>query len=290
MFIIEKKTLFIQKETSTKYINTKGQNIDIESLFNNSNKTIPDRLIHNKSIRYIQKFNQIITKCTFNYKTMDSRDEEYLFLELIDFWDKFLTEKKIKKVIFENIDICPFTFTLFTLLKISEKKIIFSKYKFKKTILKNRNYKYSLNKFFFIKNIIFDFLIKIYSLSEKDQTLYKYQRGSLKKISKTKKMINLILNLFLKIKIIYLIKFNTISEKKMINIDVVKYNYINWLFYEENFSNIMQKIELTKDLYADNNICVNLYLSELLKCNNLEILDVKTITYITKNKIKICII
>ena len=103
-------------------------------------------------------------------------------------------------------------------------------------------------------------------------------------------MINLILNLFLKIKIIYLIKFNTISEKKMINIDVVKYNYINWLFYEENFSNIMQKIELTKDLYADNNICVNLYLSELLKCNNLEILDVKTITYITKNKIKICII
>ena len=90
-------------------------------------KTIPDKDLHNHSILYYPKFNEILSLTTINYYKVETRDTEYLYLELISWWDNYIKINNISKVIFEKLPICPFSFTLFVVLKFNQIKFDYIK-------------------------------------------------------------------------------------------------------------------------------------------------------------------
>ena len=183
MFYLFSNKLTVYNDNIANDIKKSKTKVEILNEFNNSNKSIPDKDLHNHSIAYYPKFNEILSISSSNYLNIDTRDTEYLYLELISFWEKFFKKNKIFEVQFKNLLICPFSFSLFVFLKFNNIKFTYKKQKADKF---NKIYKIDKGKFInisyfdkialFFKNIIqFSFYIKLQKLTNKNNLRTKNQ-------------------------------------------------------------------------------------------------------------------
>lgn len=212
MFYLVSNNLILSEDKLNNHKKKSKREINILNEYINSEKTIPDKDLHNHSILYYPKFNEILSLTTINYYKVETRDTEYLYLELISWWDNYLKINNISKVIFEKLPICPFSFTLFVVLKFNQIKFDYIK-----------------------KNNYMNF------------SIYKIDNGNLKKISFFYKFFQLVENIKNYISCIKLLKLETnyFNTKNKIEFDFDNINQL--IYFEKNYLNFTQYIDLILD-------------------------------------------
>lgn len=248
MFFKKSKNLILKNCFDFKKENFENL-IDVRKNFNLSKKNIPDRNLHKYSLKYYFKFNEILSLSLINYKETNSRDLEYLYFELISWWHNYLQEEKINTIIFEELEICPFAFSLFIVININKNK----------------------------------FIIKKNNFINKKHKIYKFKYGKIEKLSS----INLLfLNIYEMKNYYYSFRVYNLRDKKNKKFKknlVINFDELNkYLYLDDNFHNLIQFIELNLDL--KNNIKIIFFKKQIFKLKYLKFLNIYLIDLIRRQE------